>query len=275
MGRTPSVRILLTNDDGIDAEGLNALAHRLADWADLSVVAPDAERSASGHSITLKQPLVAEPRRLHAVDQAWAIGGTPADCVKLALEVLLPQFPDLVISGINHGSNLGRDVFYSGTVSAAIEASFLGVPALAVSLTRPNSAGLAWGAGFVRWWLEHAFVFPPSGVIYNLNLPEYVGTPPTQLVPASLGRRVYRNQFRLETTVDGRRAWWLGGEPLVEDEAPDSDVAVVARGQIALTPIRLEVTADDVLHTMEPMSFRIAPERPAILPKRGGGAHRA
>jgi 5'-nucleotidase len=269
------LRILVTNDDGIEAEGLQQLAAELAEWADVIVAAPSAERSASGHSITLTRPVYAEPYRRGRVS-GWSVDGTPADCVKLAVEVLLEDRPDLVVSGINHGSNLGRDVFYSGTVSAAIEACFLGLCGVAVSQARPNPANLAWAAKFVRWWLETSFVLPPPGVIYNVNLPPFedLSAAPRELVPAVLGRRVYRNQFRPETSPDGRPGWRLGGTPLVDDEEPRSDVAVVARGQAAITPLKLEITADDVLDRLRPVSLSIPRAGEAMLPKRGGGAHR-
>jgi 5'-nucleotidase len=268
------LRILLTNDDGIEAEGLQRLAAELAEWADVTVAAPSAERSASGHSITLTRPVYAEPYRRGSVS-GWSVDGTPADCVKLAVEVLLKDRPDLVLSGINHGSNLGRDVFYSGTVSAAIEACFLGLCGVAVSQARPDAFNLRWSARFVRWWLETGFTPPPPGVIYNVNLPPFrdMSTAPRELVPAVLGRRVYRNQFRPETDPEGRAGWRLGGTPLVDDEEPRSDVAVVARGQAAITPLQLEITAVDVLDRLRPVTLSIAGDGEAMLPKRGGGAH--
>lgn len=266
------MHLLLTNDDGIDADGLRLLARALGRRARLSVVAPATERSASGHSITLTRPLFAEPRAVEGAERAWAVDGTPADCVKLAIDVLLAEAPDLVISGINHGSNLGRDVFYSGTVSAAIEASFLGHSAMAVSQGRASHDGLAWAASFIAWWLDHGFLPPPPGVVYNVNLPPFRGRPPRRVVPAPLGRRIYRNEFQSEQQEGGRVVWWLGGQPVDHGEAPDSDVAVVSQGHIALTPLRFEVTAFDQLgHLKEVKVPSMTGSAADMLADEGGG----
>lgn len=268
------MHLLLTNDDGIDADGLRLLTEAVGAGARVTVVAPASERSASGHSITLTRPLYAEPRTVAGAERAWAVDGTPADCVKLAIDVLMAEKPDLVISGINHGSNLGRDVFYSGTVSAAIEASFLGHSAMAISQGRATPAGLRFAAAFVAWWLEHGFVPPPPGVVYNVNLPPYRGRPPRRVVPAPLGRRIYRNEFQSEEEEGGRVVWWLGGQPVDHGEAPDSDVAVVSAGHIALTPLRFEVTAFDQLGHLREVEVPGMPSAGSdILADEGGGPH--
>lgn len=265
------MHLLLTNDDGIDADGLRLLTRALGDIHRVTVVAPASERSASGHSITLTRPLFAEPHPVPGAGSAWSVDGTPADCVKLALDVLLADKPDLVISGINHGSNLGRDVFYSGTVSAAIEASFLGHAAVAVSQGRPSRAGLQWGARFIAWWIAHDFVPPPPGVVYNVNLPPYRGRAPARVVPAPLGRRIYRNEFQSEEGPDGRVLWWLGGQPMEHGETPDSDVAVVSAGHVALTPLRFEVTAfDQLTHLRELDLVGMVPPPSDTLADKGG-----
>jgi 5'-nucleotidase len=165
-------RILVTNDDGINAAGLNILAHTLSEVAEVYVVAPELERSAMGHAITMHKPLHATSVVTDSSVQAWRINGTPADCAKLGVEALLPEHPDLVLSGINHGSNLGRDIYYSGTVSAAMEGMFLGVPSLALSYEGDDIAGLEWTAQFVRRWIcSSQFVLPPTGLLYNINFP--------------------------------------------------------------------------------------------------------
>jgi 5'-nucleotidase len=271
------VHLLLTNDDGIDADGLRFLARALGQTHRVTVVAPSGERSASGHSITLTRPLLADPKTIPGAQLAWSVDGTPADCVKLALDVLMADRdkPELVISGINHGSNLGRDVFYSGTVAAAIEASFLGCAAVAVSQGRPSRAGLQWGSQFIAWWLGHDFVPPPPGVVYNINLPAYRGRAPERVVPAPLGRRVYRNEFQSEPGPDGRVMWWLGGQPMDHGETPDSDVAVVSAGHVAITPLRFEVTAfDQLVHLREVNLDGMATAPSDSLPGRRGEVDR-
>lgn len=249
------MRILVTNDDGIDAAGILALARALVSLGEVMVAAPERERSASGHSITLHKPLHAFTRDLGPNVRAWAITGTPVDCVKLAVEALLRDPPDLVVSGINNGSNLGRDVFYSGTVSAAIEALFLGIPAIAISLASPDGPGFPWAAAFVKWWLQNGYEPPPAGVLYNLNLPRLVPRLPTEVRRVKLGKRQYQNEFHRRVDPRGHEYFWLAGSASDETEEPDTDVGAVARGYVTLTPLRLEITALDLV-----------PIRPGHLP---------
>jgi 5'-nucleotidase len=234
--------ILLSNDDGIGAPGMVALAEGLADLGDICVVAPDRNRSAQSHAITLDHPLRAEEIR----PGWWSVDGTPADCMYLALLSLAPRKPDLAVSGINEGYNLGSDFFYSGTVAAAVEASIRGVPAFAISLER--SANPAWKtAGRFAHALGHAILAEglPRGTLLNVNVPssgELQGYRWTRL-----GQRLYRDQ--VETRVDprGRRYFWIGGPPLVSDEGEDADAPACAAGLVSVTPLDLDLTSRSLL----------------------------
>jgi len=221
------LRILVTNDDGIDAAGLQALVAVVRDRGDVVVVAPDGNRSASGHSITLTHPIGVERRWLNAGVEGFAVAGTPVDAVKLAVDQLLPVLPDLVLSGINHGANLGRDVFYSGTVSAAMEAAFLGIPAVAISVADRGQEGMPHAARFLNWWLDHGYRTPPRGVFYNVNLPGPSGPLPT-VIPGSPGRDWYA----------------LAGQPEEAQEAADTDVVAVTARAISVTPLAIDLTAN-------------------------------
>lgn len=242
--------IVLTNDDGIDAKGIQTLRQCLEPSFRVTVVAPDQERSASGHAITMRKPLYASRETYASGNVGWRITGTPADCVKLAMEALLvDEPPDCLISGINMGSNLGRDVFYSGTVSAAMEGTFLGVPAIAVSLANPTVPGLRWAGEFIHWWIRSPhFRLPGSGILYNVNFPDLSQGTPTAMVVARLGRRAYDNEFHRKVDPRGDVFYWLAGTPRDEGEAPDTDVAQVRAGLITFTPLRMEdVTALDAM----------------------------
>ena len=234
--------ILVTNDDGIHAAGLRALVKGLAGSATVSVVAPSQERSAAAQSITVRQPIFCE----QIAEREWSIEGTPADAMMVALHRLLPKPPDLVISGINRGPNLGENVFYSGTVGAATEAVINHVPAFAISLAHR-------GNGFVY---DHAAQFArqlaeliqreglPSGVLLNVNVPlEWNG-----------GVRITRQSGKVTRTVlqegadpRGRVYYWLTEESVDSPFDPRSDYAAVFAGHISITPIELERTHEPSL----------------------------
>jgi 5'-nucleotidase len=238
-------RILLSNDDGIAAQGLGALTAALEDLGELAVVAPDRERSATGHAFTLGHPLRVEevaPRR-------FAVDGTPADCVYLGLYKLAGGWPDLVVTGINHGFNLGSDVFYSGTVAGSVEAALRDVPAIAVSLEhRPggNADRFAAAARFThalaRGVLERGL---PKGTLLNVNVPAHAQ--PGAYEWTRLGRRVYRDQVEERDDLRGRRYYWIGGPPVPSKQEEGSDGAAVTRGIVSVTPLGLDMTHDDLL----------------------------
>ncbi|MCP9829933.1 5'/3'-nucleotidase SurE [Synechococcus sp. HJ21-Hayes] len=246
------MRILISNDDGVFADGIRTLAAEAARRGhQVTVVCPDQERSATGHGLTLQTPLRAERADELFADgvKAWACSGTPSDCVKLALFALLDEWPDLVLSGINHGPNLGTDVLYSGTVSAAMEGTIEGLHALAVS-----SADFQWrhfqpaatlALDVAERLLQRGW---PEGMLLNLNVPPL---PADQLGPVRWCRKAvrrYTDQFDQRVDPRGRTYYWLAGEvandleaAVAGPEAWPTDVAHVNGGGVALTPLQPEL----------------------------------
>jgi 5'-nucleotidase len=228
--------ILVTNDDGIHAQGIAALAEALESLGEVHVIAPDREQSAVGHALTLHRPLRVE--RLG--ERRFAVNGTPSDCVNLGVLGLLPESPVLVVSGINHGSNLGDDVTYSGTVSAAMEGTLLGVPAMAVSQVDADATGFGEAARVARLVAARALVEGlPAKTLLNVNVPrgEVRGIRMTRL-----GHRVYREKIVQETDPRGRPYYWIGGGPAEWQEDEASDMSAVHAGFASVTPLHLDLT---------------------------------
>lgn len=238
MGRAPRrPRILVSNDDGIHAPGLRALADALDAVGEVYVVAPDRERSAIGHALTLHRPLRVE--KLGA--RRYAVNGTPSDCVNLGILGILPARPDLVAAGVNAGSNLGDDVTYSGTVSAAMEGSLLGVRSLAVSLAEPGDSAdygpaARAAAELARLLLRERL---PGVMLLNVNVPR---GRPRGIRITRLGRRVYGEKVVEERDPRGRLYYWIGSGPPAWEAAEDTDFAAVHAGYIAVTPLSLDLT---------------------------------
>ena len=254
--------ILITNDDGIHAEGIQMLCQALFPPPkglryELLVVAPNHEQSAVGHAITMHRPLRAEKVRfLHNPGlEGWSVNGTPSDCVKLAVEAILSEKPRLVISGINNGSNLGTDVLYSGTVSAAVEGIILGVPAVAVSLS--NGDDFSYAADFVRRLLPHVLHTEfPSGTLFNINVP---GNRRVKGARATtLGRRKYRNAFERRTDPRGRVYYWLAGELVEEKGIEGTDVQADRDGYISITPVHFNLTNHAFLPELKKIVERLS-----------------
>ena len=245
------MRILVTNDDGVHADGLFALQEALSALGDVTVVAPERQQSATGHAITLHKPLRLSPTRLRDGTAAFASNGTPSDCATLGILEAMGGECDLVVSGINHGPNLGWDVHYSGTVSAAIEARVIGAPSFAISVASWESeihwdTAARFAARLAQWLPSHPL---PPFTILNVNVPNVPATEVRGVTVATQGRRQYVD--RIERRVDplGRPYFWLGGS-LAEEAAgaePGSDVRAVADGMISLTPIHLDMTAYSAL----------------------------
>jgi 5'-nucleotidase len=242
---------LLTNDDGLTAQGLQELRRQLEAMPDVQVflVAPERERSAASHSITLHKPLqVREVSGPGERSRAWSVSGTPADCAKLAIHALLPERPQVLISGVNCGSNLGTDVFYSGTVSAAIEGTILGIPSLAVSLSDRTAQDFRLAAR-VAWQLARQVAergLPPWSLL-NVNVPP---GQPRGVALTRLGNRKYRDIFDRRLDPRGHTYFWLGGDALEVDNEPDTDVWAVQHGQVSVTPLRLELTHQALLQEL-------------------------
>jgi 5'/3'-nucleotidase len=238
--------LLVTNDDGVHAAGLSALAQALDDLGDVYVIAPEREQSACGHALTLHRPIRAVPVR----DRWYAVNGTPSDCVNLGVLGFLPEPPVLVASGINHGSNVGDDVTYSGTVSAAMEGTLLGVPSIALSLAE----GLEFAAAAVVARLIAARVLVeglPPKTLLNVNVP--AGQPRGVRV-TRLGHRVYSEKIVEHTDPRGRVHYWIGaGEPRWE-ALEGTDMGAVHAGHVAVTPLHLDLTDHRAVARMEDWS---------------------
>jgi len=253
------MRILVTNDDGINSLGLHALVRELEGEAETFVVAPEHERSATGHAITLHKPLRAVPTILPESDvKAWATNGTPADCVALGVLGLLPGRPDIVISGINVGPNLGRDLTYSGTVSGAMEGTIFRIPSLAVSVGAFRDTIFEVAAGFamrlVRQVVERGL---PEDTLLNVNVPNL---PKDQIKGVKItrqGEKRYISTLDKRTDPRGRPYYWLTGAPAPQQDAEGTDSWALALGYISVTPIRLNMTDPDALDALAGWSLRI------------------
>ena len=231
--------ILITNDDGVAAPGIQALRAALAEVGEVIVAAPDRERSAASHSISLDRPL-----RVDELEPGvFSIDGTPVDCVYLGLLHLVPRRPALVVSGINNGFNLGSDVFYSGTVAGAVEGALRGVPALAVSLERRRPQDFSHAAAFARALAAEMIrrgpgVLPDASLL-SVNLP---AGPISGYRVTFLGRRVYRDQVEARQDLRGRSYYWIGGPEENATDLPGSDLTAVRSGLASVTPLSLDLT---------------------------------
>ncbi len=237
-------RILVTNDDGVFSTGIKQLAGELASLGEVIVVAPDREQSASGHALTLHRPL-----RMQRLEENWyTVDGTPTDCVNLAvLSLLKEQRPDVVVSGINFGLNLGDDVTYSGTVSATFESSLLGIPSVAFSQEVAEGFSFAPGARFARELVATLLANPSeSKVLLNVNFPavDFQGVRLTRL-----GRREYKQSIVEKLDPRGRKYFWIAGTPEWE-VADGTDQRAIADGFVSLTPLHLDLTDYPRLDTL-------------------------
>ena len=241
---TDRVRILVTNDDGIQSTGLTALAAALSPLGEVWIVAPDRERTAVAHAVTLHKPL-----RVHnAGRRTYSVNGTPVDCVNLALLKIMPKPPQLVVSGINRGVNLGDDVLYSGTVSAAVEGTILGVPSMAVSQEGVGRFRFEVGAHYAvrvaRMILQQGL---PEETLVNLNAPDRPLGNTTGVRVTCLSRRRFDNPIIEKVDPHGRNYYWIAGNRISWSRSKDSDHEAIAEGAASLTPIRLDSTNHSVL----------------------------
>lgn len=243
-----SLNILLTNDDGIQADGLWALYEHLAPTHHVVVVAPERERSAVGHGITLHKPLRAHRVMVNGGHEGWAVTGTPADCVKLSIIELFDGLPDVVISGINPGANVGVNLHYSGTVAAAKEAALYGVPAIAVSVTGPENPQYENAARFVvRLALQVAAQGLPPGVFLNVNVPNLAPDQVAGVKVVRQGCELYDEYFEKRIDPRNRTYYWQGLESQPTYRQKDTDGASLYSGYITITPVRCDMTDYDLL----------------------------
>jgi len=234
------MKILVTNDDGIRAPGIRVLAEVLRSIGEVTVVAPDRERSAVGHALTLHHPLRATEIR----PSVFAVDGTPTDCVNLGIHTLLGSRPDIVVSGINCGANMGDDITYSGTVSAAMEATLMGIPALAVSLVTAgrgdNYADAAHVvAGLVRIVGTRGL---PRDTFLNVNVPDLPRDQLGSAVITTQGKRDYQGKIITKTDPRGRSYYWIGNGEMQFRDLEGTDYHAVKRGLISVTPLHLDLT---------------------------------
>ncbi|OLP18953.1 5'/3'-nucleotidase SurE [Leptolyngbya sp. 'hensonii'] len=265
------MKLLVSNDDGIFAQGIRSLANIFAEAGhNVTVVCPDQERSATGHGLTLHQPIRAEKMEgiFHPSVTAWACSGTPADCVKLALWALLEGPPDFVLSGINHGSNLGTDVLYSGTVSAAMEGTIEGIPSVAFSQTSYTSREFQTAAAFAKMLLEQMAAQPlPEPVLLNVNIPAVKPEEITGVAMTRQGIRRYLDIFEKRVDPRGKTYYWLAGE-LLEEVAEESDldwvnqiptdVEAIRKNLITITPLQYNLTSNLVLEHLQKWQFDVS-----------------
>ena len=247
-------RILVTNDDGIFSEGIKLLAASLQEIAEVVVVAPDREQSATGHALTLTRPL-----RMQRVQESWyAVDGTPTDCVNLGvLSLLKDKPPDFVVSGINFGLNLGDDVTYSGTVSATFEGNLLGIPAVAFSQEVAEGFSFAPAARFARQLMEvlvGGSLDLPKDLLLNVNLP---AGPVQGLSFTRLGRRYYKQSVIENLDPRGRKYYWIAGTPEWREES-GTDYEAITSSRISVTPLHLDLTYYPGLESFGPLRDRLA-----------------
>jgi 5'-nucleotidase len=249
------LEILVTNDDGIHADGLRALAKALRPLGHVTVIAPDREQSAASHALTLHRPL-----RIRKVEEdILSVDGTPTDCVLLGVHGYLKQKPDLVVSGINHGPNMGNDTSYSGTVAAAVEGTFLGIPSVALSLSTWKEADFQ-PAGdvahhLVRTFLDHGI---RPGMCISVNIPPIPREAMKGVRVTRLGKRVFRDVIVEKTDPRGKLYYWIGGEDPTWEPDELSDFNAVNEGYVSVTPLLLELTDYRAIVEMEAWGLKLA-----------------
>jgi 5'-nucleotidase len=237
--------ILVTNDDGVSSPGIKMLSAALRSTGDVYVVAPESEQSAVAHALTLHRPLKSEK----VGKNIYSVNGTPTDCVIVSVNKILPRTPDIIVSGVNNGANLGDDITYSGTVAAAMEGTLLGIPSIAVSLVRQNGeTGLRgrllkyrkasdFARELVLKILEKGL---PDDTLLNINVPDIKRTKGVKLTKQ--GKRVYENAVQELSDPRGRQYYWIGGGAPQWEAGEDTDLDAVAKGYISVTPVHLDLT---------------------------------
>lgn len=247
------MKILISNDDGIYSTGIQALVAGLVDKHDVYVVAPDRERSATGHAITLHKPIrVEEADHLDGVKAAFMTDGNPSDCVKLAVGELIKVKPDMVISGINHGPNMGADILYSGTVSAAMEGAIFNIPSIAVSVTNHKVEDFDAAVKVVKKVVDKiGGVKFPDKTLLNINVPYLEYSELAGFEITDLGVREYDDHFEKRIDPRGKTYYWLTGEAIEETELPGTDVYAVRSNLVSITPITIHMTNDGMMEDLK------------------------
>ncbi|MEM7314231.1 MAG: 5'/3'-nucleotidase SurE [Planctomycetota bacterium] len=258
------MQILLTNDDGIHAPGLEALNQQLQTLGDVTVVAPATEQSGVGHSITFLTPLFCKPVYDGDIQRGWAVEGTPADCVKIGIFEHCPKRPDLIVSGINGGLNAGINVLYSGTVAGAIEGAFFGIDSVAVSLEyddRPNFERAAEIAvGVIKQVLEKKDAQPQ---LYNLNIPTAATQQPFNVRMVPMGTEQYGQDYIKRQDPKGRTYYWASGNPPPKPTEFESDLTALRAGHVTLSPLHFDMTSHKILEQMKSWAIEMPDDRQA------------
>lgn len=233
--------ILVSNDDGIESQGLLTLARALERIAEVWVVAPDREQSACSHSLTMNRPL--RWKKVKSLGpRFFSVNGTPTDCVLLGTSKILPEKPSLIVSGINIGENLGEDITYSGTVSAAIEGTILGIPSFAISLMARNHCDFTHAASFAARLTRNILRYGlPRNTFLNVNVPSQ-GKKPRSYKVTRMGKRIYGDSVQEKTGPGGRKYYIIGGNDPGYADTPDSDFKAIAKNFISITPLHLDWT---------------------------------
>jgi 5'-nucleotidase len=233
------MRILLSNDDGYFAPGLAALAKALEPLADVTVVAPERDRSGASNSLTLDRPLMLR----QAPSGYYFVNGTPTDCVHLAVTGMLDHLPDMVISGVNHGANMGDDTIYSGTVAAATEGFLLGIPAMAVSLTNVQDGHFETATSVVVDLVRRYQASPwPEATLLNINVPDLPQHALQGLEVTRLGKRHKAEPVLKSVNPRGQTVYWVGAAGLAQDAGEGTDFSAVANGCVSITPLQIDLT---------------------------------
>lgn len=240
--------ILVSNDDGVHSQGIRILADALRGMGDVYIIAPDRERSAASHALTLHKPLRLE----NYGGNIYSVNGTPTDCINLGVNGLLQRKPDLIVSGINRGGNLGDDVTYSGTVSAAFEGTLLGIPSFAISQVADDNYKFETAARFA---LQLALMIKeqslPADVLLNVNVPNLDITGIKGIKITRQGKRIYdKNAIIEKVDPRGKKYYWIGGSRLSWEETEDSDFAAIEQDMISITPLRLDLTEYNAIKSL-------------------------
>jgi 5'-nucleotidase len=251
------LNILVSNDDGIDAPGIFALVQELKKIGSVTVVAPDKQQSAVGHAITMNFPLRAKEFKKNGVFFGYAVEGTPADSVKLAVKALLREKPDLLVSGVNHGANTAISIIYSGTVSAATEGTILGIPSIAISLTTYGPPDFRYAAKFARRLaLVVAKKGLPEGTLLNVNVPPVPEKEIRGVVVTRQGKAIWNDAFEIRRDPPNKEYYWLTGALEDSDEGIDFDQSAVRNNYISVTPIHYDLTDYALIEVMDRWGLR-------------------
>ena len=246
------MKILVTNDDGIDSAGINALANALSEIAEVIVVAPHKEQSAVGHGITMQIPLRVFEYYKNGNQFGYAVDGTPADCVKMGIRNIMKTPPDLVFSGINHGSNTAINIIYSGTVSAAREAAIMDVPAVAISVTSHAVKDFSYAAKIAKMIAEKLFNKDlPKGTMFNVNVPDVPENEINGILITKQGKSKWDDIYEKRTDPFGRDYYWLTGNLTEADKDPDIDQVAVKNKYVSITPIHFDLTDYEIFKQMK------------------------